>query len=30
LLDRLIPAAFETELGRKVRWAVDVDPVDLF
>ena len=30
LLDRLIPAASETELARKVRWSVDVDPVDLF
>ena len=30
LLDRLIPEIEETEPARKVRWSVDVDPVDLF
>ncbi len=30
LLDRLIPAASGWELARKVRWSVDVDPVDLY
>jgi len=30
LLDHLIPVAAATELARKVRWSVDVDPVDLY
>ena len=29
-LDRLIRLAERSELSRKVRWSIDVDPVDLF
>ena len=29
-LDRLIRLAEQSELSKRVRWSIDVDPVDLF
>ena len=30
LLDQLIPLLYNTKESKKVRWSVDIDPVDLY